>query len=521
MKIKGIVRNNSLKKILFVRPPFEGMDSNYIPPHMGIASLYSHCVKKFDGLFEYLFIDCLLDNIDEKETIKQILDMRPILIAFTVKSMQVEQTLNIIKSVKSVYNPIIVSGGNHVNVEPELFIEAGSDYSVTGPGERALADIIDSHLIKKEEGKELSRIIRCKNGLFPTPNWGIMDIKKYSENIHINYNNKALPVMASRGCPYQCDFCSSCLTWGIIVKYREPREVVDEIKSNIELYDISDVHFYDDNFMLDRKWLIEFLEIVESDKVKFNWICLSRPEIIYNNRDLLSRMKQNGCMGFELGFETLDADLYEKMNKKNDATAFQRAYLEICKNKFAMAEILLMLFYDGETFSTIYNTYEYIRKMKKDHRTILITSRFFATPFMGTKFAENIEDKGISISDGYKHKYAKFLNFIPYSFLESKISGYIINKKLFGLKYKMRGIESDSIIYKDEFKSIINILTVNSFCNIFNNMPINSTVYDFAEMMREKLLYEGDINALYEFTCKMLEFAIDGGAVCEKDTVLQ
>lgn len=497
------------------------MDDGYVPPHMGIAVLYSCCVKKFGDIFEYQFLDCFLENLNENEALKRILEIRPALIAFTVKSMQTRQTLNIIKCIKSVYNPVIVCGGNHVNVEPVLFIEGGADYSVTGPGEQALVDIIELHFINKDSEKELNHIIRCEIGLFSIPNWGIMDLSRYNENIHIDANKKALPVMASRGCPYQCDFCSSCLTWGTTVKYREPREVIDEIISNKELYDISDVHFYDDNLMFDRKWLIEFLDIVERDELKFNWICLSRPEIIYNSRDLLGKMKQNGCMGFELGFETLDANLYEKMNKKNDVTAFQRAYLEICKNDFAMVEVLLMFFYDGETFSTIFNTYKYIKKMKKDQKFIFLTSRFFSTPFIGTKFGENAENMGISISDGYKHKYAKFLNFIPYSFLDSNLSHYIINEKLLNLKYKMLGIDRYNIIYKDEFISILNSLTLNTFCYIFNSMPINSTVQDFMDTLQDKLSYKEDMKPLYEFTCRMLEFAIRGGAVYEKDTILQ
>lgn len=515
------MRYSYVKKILFVRPPYEGMDGGYVPPHMGIAVLYSHCVKMFGGIFEYHFIDCFLEKLNENETVERILSIQPDLIGFTVKSLQTEQTLNIIKSIKMIYNPIIVCGGNHVNIEPGLFIKAGADYSITGPGEQALADIIKLHFIKKGTEKQLSHIIRGEVDIFTAPNWDIMDIDRYNENIHIDFHKKALPVMASRGCPYQCDFCSSCLTWGTSVKYRKPHEVINEIISNKELYNISDVHFYDDNFMFDREWLIEFLDIIEREKVVFNWICLSRPEIIYKNRDLLGKMKRNGCKGFELGFETLDADLYDKMNKKNDATAFQRAYLEICKNGFTMVEVLLMIYYDGETFSTLYNTYKYLKKMSKDQKSIFISSRYFSTPYMGTKFGEKADSTGISLSVGYKHKHGTFLNFIPYSFLDSNISGYSINEKLLSLKFRMLGIDSNNIIYKDEFNFILNSITLNSFCDIFNNMNLNSTVRDFIDTLQERLSYDGELRPLYEYCCRIFEFAIKGGAVFEKDTVLQ
>lgn len=63
-----------------------------------------------------------------------------------------------------------------------------------------------------------------------SPNWSIIDIKKYNENIHINKSRQALPVMASRGCPFKCDFCSTHLTCVV------PHFIRITLNSNVDVY---------------------------------------------------------------------------------------------------------------------------------------------------------------------------------------------------------------------------------------------------------------------------------------------
>ncbi|MCL1935483.1 MAG: cobalamin-dependent protein [Defluviitaleaceae bacterium] len=512
-----------MTKILFVRPPFVRM-GGYVPPHLGIASLYSYCKKNLDDTFEYLFLDSFLEKLNVEQTINKIIDINPDLVAFTVKSVQVEQTISIIKAIKTKFNPMIVCGGNHVNVEPHLFIDSGSDYCVVGSGEEALLGIIKKHFINNDNNytndNKNNVIIKCSSDVISTPDWNIADIERYTENIHVDFSKKALPVMASRGCPFKCDFCSSHLAWGTSVKFRDPNDVLDEIVSNIENHNISDVHFYDDNLMINRSWMVNFLKAIEDRNISFNWICLSRPEFIYRNKDLLASMKKNGCLGFELGFETSDADLYSTMNKKNDVSAFKNAFNEICKHEFELIEILLMAFYQGETFTSLVNTYNYFKQLKKGKNLRIIHSRFFATPFIGTEFHKNIEDKGILLYKGYKYSYAIFLNFIPYSFLQSDICSYFINENLLILKFNLLGISD--LIYPEEFNTLSRNINLNMFCDTFNNMLPKSKVIDFIELLQKLTNYQGEIEPFYEFVCRIFEFAISEGAVVyEKDTVLQ
>lgn len=319
-----------MKKMIFVRPPFEGM-GYYRPPHYGIAMLLSYVKKSFGTFFEYEYIDALLDNLSVKDVCRLIKNKNPDVICITIKTMQSEQAKEMIKSIKESYSGLIICGGNHVSVDAETFIKCGDDYCVVGEGEQALVDILkyeffDDYTIHNKNNILSKKYMNQKNSYgvitetdinkFGIADWSIIDIKRYNENIHMNKLIHALPIMASRGCPYRCDFCSSNLTWGINVRYRDPQLVIDEIKKSIKDYNIFDYHFYDDNLMINPQWVEKFLEKLEKENLGINWICLSRPEIIIKNKYLLHSMKTNGCKGFELGYETSNNDLYNNMNKK-------------------------------------------------------------------------------------------------------------------------------------------------------------------------------------------------------------
>lgn len=527
--------NNKIK-LTFVRPPFEGM-SDYCPPHLGIACLYSFLKISYGEDISCKLVDALPQKMPLEETIKQIESTNPDIVCITSKTMQAEQTIDILKFYEGREDVILICGGNHVSVEPGIFIDNGADFAIKGAGELALRKIIDSFIthdwsnIEKDYqifmNTECSEKKLCVNiphrdryvafkkaeQLLGQPNWDIFELEKYNENIHINKSKKALQVMASRGCPYKCSFCSSYLTWGTYVKYRPVKYVIDEILCDIDKYGITDFHFYDDNLMLNREWIEEFLDTIEKNGHQFNWICLTRPEIIYKNRDLLPRMKECGCKGFELGFETYSPKVYEKMNKKNSYESFTKAYAELVKNKFEMIEFLVMCFYIGETIQTLFDTYKQLSVFKKSS-CLFASSRYFATPFMGTKFYEEHLKYGHDLYEGCKYKYAVYLNYMPNSFMKSCSQNLYIDENIFELVYFAYG-NLDNIIYKEDFEHLIMIFSPMKFAQVFNEFMMNKNcIEDLCEYIyaESKVL---EIYAVEEFVARMIELSISTGVMKE------
>ena len=78
-----------MTKMMFIRPPFKGM-GRYVPPHLGIATLYNYLHGKFDWI-EFSLVDALADALDEEQIVKAINYSRPDILAITIKTMQVSK----------------------------------------------------------------------------------------------------------------------------------------------------------------------------------------------------------------------------------------------------------------------------------------------------------------------------------------------------------------------------------------------------------------------------------------------
>ena len=510
-----------MKTMMFIRPPFNGMDK-YIPPHLGIATLYSYLNSKFAWI-KFSLVDALADGLNVEEVVNIIEKTRPDILAFTVKTMQNVQTKNIILRIRQIYNPLIICGGNHVSVSPLEFIKIGADYALLGEGEQAIEKIINFEYCHSGENLNECSNICTKNtpayfALKPcaeiagngivTPDWSLFNLHKYNENIHMNKDSYALPIMASRGCPFKCDFCSTHLTWTTQVRYRKAIDVVNEIKQCQEKWGISDFHFYDDNLLINFAWVSEFVNLIGSMNLKINWICLSRPDIILKHKELLLLMKAAGCKGFELGFETDDDGLYVTMNKKNVKSTFRKAYEVLCDTGFEMIEFLVMSFYIGETLQSLYKTNLALRQYKKQ-RAFFVSSRYFATPFKGTEYLKRAKVEGIDLYPGDEYRYAIFLNYMPKSFLTSSLTNFSVNSV--GLKFQYNLLGIDNIIYKNEFEKLMVIIPLEDFAQLVNELSKkNRTIQDLCNSIH-LLGKAAGINSMlpiYEYVGRIIEFCI-------------
>ena len=65
-----------------------------------------------------------------------------------------------------------------------------------------------------------------------------------------------MPILATRGCPYQCTFCSSPSMWTTRYIMRDPKEIVDEIEWLIKKYEANDFEFFDLTAIIKKNWIL-------------------------------------------------------------------------------------------------------------------------------------------------------------------------------------------------------------------------------------------------------------------------
>lgn len=245
------------------------------------------------------------------QDIKHVLeDYKPDLVGITAMTTKFGSVLKTAEVVKK-HNPRckVVVGGSHPTFLPEQTLKSKDiDMIVRGEGERTFLELIKSiennSDLKAVQGISFKRdgsIIHNQSREFienldqiPFPARGLlMNQKSYtSEDVGV--------IMTSRGCPFHCSYC--CHMWQKKVRNRSIDNVIKEIKEVKQQYGTRQFEFKDDTFTLNRKRIIQLCEELISEKLKVNWGCTTRANLI--DEELIKKMKKAGCNIIKLGIET-------------------------------------------------------------------------------------------------------------------------------------------------------------------------------------------------------------------------
>ncbi|MFQ5503383.1 MAG: B12-binding domain-containing radical SAM protein [Planctomycetota bacterium] len=188
----------------------------------------------------------------------------------------------------------IVCGGEHFTGLPEFSMEqAPLDVVVLGEGEEAACEVFAAlergerelpgiaSVVYREGGKPDGRPVRSAAvrarrktvDEIPRPYWELFDVELYNRhNLVTGLNQgKTMPILATRGCPYQCTYCSNVGMWTTRWYARTPADVVDEIESYMRRYGATDFPFQDLTAILKRDWVIQFCEEILRRNLKITW----------------------------------------------------------------------------------------------------------------------------------------------------------------------------------------------------------------------------------------------------------
>ena len=182
---------------------------------------------------------------------------------------------------------IIVVGGEHSSAVPEYILRdcPSVDYVIRGEGEFSMLEF--SHLTFNEKdvsnipgvcflNKEnkfkdngLSKRIEHINTL-PRPAWHLLKPENYFNDYFAFglFGGRNMPILATRGCPYQCTFCSSPSMWTTRYIMREPKKIVDEIEWLKKEYKANNFEFFDLTAIIKRSWILEFCNELKKRKIK-------------------------------------------------------------------------------------------------------------------------------------------------------------------------------------------------------------------------------------------------------------
>lgn len=191
----------------------------------------------------------------------------------------------------------IIIGGAHATFLPEEAAEY-ADHVVQGEGELVISDLV-------KYGGE--KIIQCN----PVQNLDDLPFPDFSLIDGLKGRLRMTPISTSRGCPYDCTFCSVTAMFGRKYRFRSTESVIEELSR----FKHQRVFFYDDNFGANRARTKELLNQMIERKLTAPWITQVRADI-FKDEELVSLMAEANCSRLCIGFESVDQEVLKSYNKK-------------------------------------------------------------------------------------------------------------------------------------------------------------------------------------------------------------
>jgi anaerobic magnesium-protoporphyrin IX monomethyl ester cyclase len=396
---------NRKVKVALIIPPAAGLEKAWCPS-IPIGLAYLAAVLETAGC-ELTVFDCPALGIDHKLLAAKIASFEPNMVGITSVTPMIESALLAAHVTKETCpNAIIVLGGPHATFMDRQILSEYPDIDIVvrGEGEYTILELVH-HLFNSGDIQDVSGIsFRKDNQIIRTPNRPLIQnldelprpayqyfpLEKYRF-----FGKVILPILTSRGCPFQCAYCVSSRMAGKTFRARSPRNVVDELEWLKEEYGAGAFSFYDDVFTYDKKRAFEICAEMKKRNINVPWDCQTRVDQI--SRELLAEMRDANCQLLSFGIESGCPKILDAVKKRTTVEQNKKG-IRLAKEIGMSVAISVVIGYPGETIDTLSQTLDFIRGAKPDYVYLCL-----ATPYPGTELSSLVKDMGWKVSNEWKH----------------------------------------------------------------------------------------------------------------------
>lgn len=320
----------------------------------------------------------------------------------------------VVEAVKAVNGEIVlVLMGQHPSARPEAcLMDSNVDFVVIGEPENTILELADALELGKKNfsgvaglgfRKEGEPFLTGKRAIIedmdslPFPARHLLPMKVYNEAVKENplrgEISKPWTIMTtSRGCPYNCVFCTTCIVWGRTWRARSPKNVVDELEYVVKTFGVKQVDFYDENMTLDKKRMADICDLIVERGLQIEWFTPNGVRADTLDETLLRKMKRAGCKKIRVAPESGVQRVVDDVIGKNlDLKSVEQAVV-LCKKVGVKVGCFFVLGLIGETKADIEETIKFAYKLRGLGADSLIFS--IAMPIYGTALYEQAKEGG-------------------------------------------------------------------------------------------------------------------------------
>jgi radical SAM superfamily enzyme YgiQ (UPF0313 family) len=342
-------------KILLVITKYEAKTETTIPGNIALLA----AILEGDGHEVAVFDFNVMDDFDGF-----VSSFKPEAVGFSCSTANIDQGLEVASRIKKLDRSVkIMFGGIHATVLPEQLLKRDFiDIVVRGEGEETIRELFQKGLQKlsgikgisyKSRGRVVHNPLRgpVKDlDTLPLPAFHLLPVKRYDR----------AAIMTSRGCPGRCTFCSSYIMFGSKIRFRNEKNIVDEMEL-MKSFGFDYIWFSDDTFMFDRARVHRICDETLKRGLNMKWSCMSRVNTV--DIDILRKMKKAGCITIGYGIESADPEVLRASKKGIMIKDVIRAF-RLTHKAGIDSGAFLMVGMPKQTWKSIEITNELIKKIK-------------------------------------------------------------------------------------------------------------------------------------------------------------
>lgn len=303
----------------------------------------------------------------------------------------------LIALIKKVFpDALIILGGAHASCLPEYTLQnTDADVIIIGEGELPLLNICR----RRDDLESIPGVVYKKDGAvhfnppeelikdldsLPFPDWRAINLENYfkaAEPHGCSYSQKWAPLIAGRGCPYECTFCTTPLIWRQRWRIRSVENVLAEMEYLHKTFGVQDFHFEDENMGTDEKWLHKFSDTLIEKRLPITWQPSNgiRVEPL-RDPGLMSKMRRGGCSLLVFTLESASERVRNQIIRKHlDIKTVEQIILS-AKKENIKTTCYFMIGLPGETLQEAKATIRYARFLARKGLDECVISLFSLLP---------------------------------------------------------------------------------------------------------------------------------------------
>jgi radical SAM superfamily enzyme YgiQ (UPF0313 family) len=333
----------------------------------------------------------------------------------------------------------VIMGGPHVTYLAEEALEH-ADFVIRGEGERPLMAFIDAwergggyddipNLSYQKDGQTVHNPLLPFSGeldRIPFPDLSLLKPDRPRRT-----KMSSIPVLTSRGCPFDCSFCSVTGMFGKKYRFRSTENIIEELRQYDRRGNV--IFFYDDNFAANRERAKALCAAMIRERFKFKWTTQVRADVA-RDLELVKLMKKAGCHTLYIGFESVNPESLKGM-KKNQTVAEISNAVKVLRRHRIHIHGMFVLGFDQDDWKTVMRTVKFAKKARLTSTQFLIL-----TPLPGSEFYEKVASENRIRFHDWTLYDAHHVVFQParFSLFDLQKAQMVCHKKFYSLKQSVQ-----------------------------------------------------------------------------------